>query len=315
MSSSRQRQRKRFFTGMMRNFSGVASRPFLRQEPWPDASCLSSRLLPDGHRSVRRGLCPGDSGPLRAGGPGRRPGLGIPHRHVATLRPHRRNRTLARSGTSQPVLLGKHELARGNLGLHSSRAGWLPHKTEGDLRAPAGVFGLGPAFGRKARAENVVDQDSLPIPFADHRSDRRSGLAFLQPSGGPGAHRPARLAHFGEDVEGHGLMNWAWWWVIIPNAASGRRAPASSSIYGWMNAQGTSGCIRSSSGRSRGTAALARSGKTSRARPIDRTRCARKPARVSGENLCGFENQATGGASPGGGVSVFATAALATRVI
>ncbi len=55
-------------------------------------------------------------------------------------------------GAPVEVLLGKHGLAWG-LGLHARVANSAPLKIEGDLRAPAGVFALGTAFGRASREE------------------------------------------------------------------------------------------------------------------------------------------------------------------
>lgn len=52
-------------------------------------------------------------------------------------------------GAPVEVLLGKHGLAWG-LGLHARVADGA-QKAEGDLRAPAGVFALGTAFGRAPR--------------------------------------------------------------------------------------------------------------------------------------------------------------------
>ena len=48
-------------------------------------------------------------------------------------------------GENIPVMLGKNGLGWGS-GIHQL-VGGPPHKAEGDLKAPAGVFRLGPAFG------------------------------------------------------------------------------------------------------------------------------------------------------------------------
>ena len=55
-------------------------------------------------------------------------------------------------GKPVEVLLGRRGMAWG-LGLHTSASAEAPRKAEGDLRAPAGVFALGTAFGRAAREE------------------------------------------------------------------------------------------------------------------------------------------------------------------
>jgi len=55
-------------------------------------------------------------------------------------------------GSRVPVLLGQHGMAWG-VGLHSAPGNGAPQKIEGDLRSPAGVFALGPAFGRLPRQE------------------------------------------------------------------------------------------------------------------------------------------------------------------
>ncbi|MEI9895612.1 MAG: hypothetical protein WDN28_17410 [Chthoniobacter sp.] len=55
-------------------------------------------------------------------------------------------------GSPVEVLLGRRGLAWG-IGLHASVQDDAPHKSEGDERAPAGVFELGTAFGRAAREE------------------------------------------------------------------------------------------------------------------------------------------------------------------
>lgn len=73
---------------------------------------------------------------------------------TGTLRRYERADAHARwqmVGAPVEVLLGKHGLAWG-LGLHT-RATETPQKIEGDLRAPAGVFALGTAFGRASREE------------------------------------------------------------------------------------------------------------------------------------------------------------------
>jgi L,D-peptidoglycan transpeptidase YkuD (ErfK/YbiS/YcfS/YnhG family) len=49
-------------------------------------------------------------------------------------------------GTAIPVVLGKKGLAWG-LGLVDAKIGSGPRKIEGDNKAPAGIFRLGPAFG------------------------------------------------------------------------------------------------------------------------------------------------------------------------
>jgi L,D-peptidoglycan transpeptidase YkuD (ErfK/YbiS/YcfS/YnhG family) len=62
---------------------------------------------------------------------------------------HARWQTL---GESIEVVLGRHGMAWG-AGLHSSVPENGPHKQEGDLRVPAGVFAAGPVFGRMQREE------------------------------------------------------------------------------------------------------------------------------------------------------------------
>lgn len=74
---------------------------------------------------------------------------------TGTLRRYERADTHARwqsVGATAEVLLGKHGLAWG-LGLHVHTADSSPQKAEGDLRAPAGVFALGTAFGRASRGD------------------------------------------------------------------------------------------------------------------------------------------------------------------
>jgi D-alanyl-D-alanine dipeptidase len=74
---------------------------------------------------------------------------------TGTLRRYERADAHARwqaIGGPVEVLLGKHGLAWG-LGLHSGPADGTPQKAEGDLRAPAGVFALGTAFGHAPREE------------------------------------------------------------------------------------------------------------------------------------------------------------------
>lgn len=87
-------------------------------------------------------------------------------------------------GTPMPVLLGKRGLAWG-IGLHPAVQDGAPRKTEGDLRSPAGVFGLGPVFGRKPRdampwirmpyqplSPTVEAIDDPASHFYDHLVDR-----------------------------------------------------------------------------------------------------------------------------------------------
>lgn len=74
---------------------------------------------------------------------------------TGTLRRYERAGAQARwqaSGEPVEVLLGKHGLAWG-LGLSARSAEDGPQKKEGDLRAPAGVFAFGTAFGRASREE------------------------------------------------------------------------------------------------------------------------------------------------------------------
>ncbi|EDY18032.1 conserved hypothetical protein [Chthoniobacter flavus Ellin428] len=55
-------------------------------------------------------------------------------------------------GAPAEVVLGRHGMAWG-AGLHSSAPVDAPRKQEGDLRGPAGVFAIGPVFGRARREE------------------------------------------------------------------------------------------------------------------------------------------------------------------
>lgn len=54
-------------------------------------------------------------------------------------------------GSSIPVVVGRNGLAWG-IGLHAIDQSMLPVKIEGDGKAPAGLFSLGPAFGYAAPA-------------------------------------------------------------------------------------------------------------------------------------------------------------------
>lgn len=56
------------------------------------------------------------------------------------------------AGAPMEVVLGRHGLGWG-IGLHSPAPANGPRKEEGDLRAPAGVFEIGPVFGRAPREE------------------------------------------------------------------------------------------------------------------------------------------------------------------
>ena len=61
------------------------------------------------------------------------------------------------AGAAQPVVIGRTGAAWG-LGLHDipADAGGAPVKREGDGRSPAGVFGIGEAFGYAAQAETAL---------------------------------------------------------------------------------------------------------------------------------------------------------------
>lgn len=74
---------------------------------------------------------------------------------TGTLRRFERADSQARwqaAGTPVEVVLGRRGIAWG-AGLHPSVPANEPHKQEGDLRAPAGVFAIGTAFGRARREE------------------------------------------------------------------------------------------------------------------------------------------------------------------
>lgn len=60
--------------------------------------------------------------------------------------------------TAVPVVIGKSGSAWG-LGLHSSQPG--PQKREGDGRAPAGIFAIGPAFGYAASQSTALPYQAM----------------------------------------------------------------------------------------------------------------------------------------------------------
>lgn len=57
-------------------------------------------------------------------------------------------------GNAQPVMLGRSGIGWG-IGLHPAQADG-PQKREGDGRNPAGIFGIGPAFGYGATAQTAL---------------------------------------------------------------------------------------------------------------------------------------------------------------
>jgi L,D-peptidoglycan transpeptidase YkuD (ErfK/YbiS/YcfS/YnhG family) len=64
------------------------------------------------------------------------------------------------SGAPLPVLVGKHGLAWG-IGLHTPIRDGASRKAEGDLCAPAGVFTLGPVFGKAP----LLQMSGLRMPY------------------------------------------------------------------------------------------------------------------------------------------------------
>jgi D-alanyl-D-alanine dipeptidase len=146
---------------------------------------------------------------------------------TGTLRRYERADAHARwqtVGAPVEVSLGKRGLAWGQ-GLHAREANGAPQKVEGDLRAPAGVFALGTAFGRASREEmrwlrfpylqlttttEAIDDaasryynrivDRAQIAHPDWKSSEHMGNISVYELGIEVAHNPERIARAGSCI-------------------------------------------------------------------------------------------------------------------
>jgi D-alanyl-D-alanine dipeptidase len=142
-------------------------------------------------------------------------------------------------GAPVDALLGKHGLAWG-IGLHPRTPRDGPVKTEGDLRAPAGVFSLGQAFGRAVHEE---------IPWL--RWPYRRLTPTTEAVDDPASRFYNRIVDRAEVAQPDWHSSEKMWeiaayelgLVIVHNAPRTPRAGSCIFLHLWMEgSQGTAGC-------------------------------------------------------------------------
>jgi L,D-peptidoglycan transpeptidase YkuD (ErfK/YbiS/YcfS/YnhG family) len=145
-------------------------------------------------------------------------------------------------GAAAPVTVGKNGTAWG-LGLHAPRHDG-PVKREGDLRAPAGVFAIGEAFGYAATAATAMPYRALTATdwcvdvSGTPQYNRIVDAKVVGEKAVAGSTEPMR-----RDIHAHGDQRYAQGFVIEHNAQ--QRAGGGSCIFAhlWKSpVDATAGC-------------------------------------------------------------------------
>jgi len=146
-------------------------------------------------------------------------------------------------GTSQPIAVGRTGLAWG-LGLSAPRSDG-PVKREGDGKAPAGAFAIGPAFGYAGTARTGLDYQAMTtndwcidVPDSAHYN-RIVDRSVVTAPGVEKSTEPMRL-----DIHGkNGDQRYRQGFVIQHNAAAAPSAGSCIFAHLWGSpGQATAGC-------------------------------------------------------------------------